>query len=122
MNPENAGIDTELAVRIRGILMEHYTDIRKQVDLEQKKLHSVGSIGLFTDGNEDNSSYDLMTDLENIHNVLFARDIPYDGTENMGASSLRDFLDNMYDHPFSLSDAPDMTSAGGSSSASATLS
>ena len=100
MNPENAGIDTELAIA--------ETLGKKPV------LRAVV--------NEDNSSYDLMTDLENIHNVLFARDIPYDGTENMGASSLRDFLDNMYDHPFSLSDAPDMTSAGGSSSASATLS
>lgn len=67
---------------------------------EQKKLQSVGSIGLFTDGNKDNSSYDLMVDLENIHSVLFAKDIPYNGTDNMGASSVANLLANVYDHPF----------------------
>ena len=87
-------------MRIRGIISEHYEDLLSQVTDEQKKLQSVGSIGLFTDGNKDNSSYDLMVDLENIHAVLFAKEIPYNGTDNMGASSLANLLANAYNHPF----------------------
>lgn len=100
MDPEGSGIDTELAVRIRGIIMEYYQKIQQSVAYDQKKLQSVGSIGLFTDGNKDNSSYDLMVDLEDIHTVIFAKDIPYNGTENMGASSVANLLANVYDHPF----------------------
>lgn len=100
MNPSNAELVTEQAVRMGGIITEHYKDLQSQVNEEQKKLQSVGSIGLFTDGNKDNSSYDLMVDLENIHSVLFAKDIPYNGTDNMGASSVANLLSNAYDHPF----------------------
>lgn len=91
-------MDVEKAVRIRGIIMEHYQELLSNVAYEQKKLQSVGSIGLFSDGNKDNSNYDLMTDLENIHNVIFARDIPYNGTDNMGASSVANILSNVYPH------------------------
>ncbi len=87
-------------MRIRSIIMEHYKKLQTEVNDEQKKLQSVGSIGLFSDGNRDNSSYDLMVDLENIHNVIFARDIPYNGTDNMGASSVANLLANVYPHPF----------------------
>jgi hypothetical protein len=69
------------------------------VTYEQGKLQSVGSIGLFSDGNKDNSSYDLMVDLENIHRIIFAKDIAYNGTSNMGASSIANLLNNIYPHP-----------------------
>lgn len=100
MNKDNANIDTERAVRIRGIVLEHYGDLQSQVTEEQRKLQSIGSIGLFSDGNKDNSSYDLMVDLENIHSVLFAKEIPYNGTDNMGASALANLIGNIYGHPF----------------------
>ena len=82
------------------IIMKHYQELLSNVTYEYSKLQSVGSIGLFNDGNRDNSSYDLMVDLENIHNVIFARDIPYNGTENMGASSVANLLANVYPHSF----------------------
>lgn len=93
-------MDVEKAMRIRGIITEYYKKLQTEVNDEQKKLQSVGSIGLFTDGNKDNSSYDLMVDLQNIHNVIFARDIAYNGTDNMGASSVANLLANVYPHPF----------------------
>lgn len=86
LDPSNSALTTDDAARIRGIMSEYNKDLISQVTDEQKKLQSVGSIGLFTDGNKDNSSYDLMVDLENIHSVLFTKDIPYNGTENMGAA------------------------------------
>jgi hypothetical protein len=101
MSPENSGIiDVALVTRIRDIIVQYYQTLQREVADEQKKLQEIGSIGLFTDGNKDNSSYDLMVDLENIHSILFSKDIPYNGTENMGASSLANLLGNVYDHPF----------------------
>jgi hypothetical protein len=100
MNPESVGMNTELAVRIRSTATRYYKMLQQDVALEQKKLQSIGSIGLFTDGNKDNSSYDLMVDLENIHSVIFAHEIPYSGTENMGAQSVANLLANAYGHPF----------------------
>ncbi|OIP54948.1 hypothetical protein AUK10_00235 [Candidatus Gracilibacteria bacterium CG2_30_37_12] len=99
MVPENNGLNVEQIVRIRGIIVEHYQEIQNSVTYEQKKLQSVGSIGLFSDGNKDNSSYDLMVDLENIHRIIFAKDIAYNGTSNMGASSIANLLNNIYPHP-----------------------
>lgn len=96
MNSGSIGIDTEQAVRIRGLISEHYKKLSANITDEQKKLQEIGSIGLFTDGNKDNSSYDLMVDLQDVHNVIFAHDIPYNGTANMGASSVANLLANAY--------------------------
>lgn len=48
-------------------------------------------MGLFTDGSLDNSSYDLMKDLENVHAVIFAKDVPYGGVPNDGAQTVASF-------------------------------
>lgn len=100
LNPKVGSLDTGLAVQIRSSVAEYYQDLQKSVAYDQDRLQSVGSIGLFTDGNRDNSSYDLMIDLENIHSVIFAKEIPYNGTYNMGASSANNLAANIYDHPF----------------------
>lgn len=100
LNPLVGAIDTGLAVQIRLSIVEHYQDLQKSVAYDQERLQSVGSIGLFTDGNRDNSSYDLMVDLENIHSVIFAKEIPYNGTSNLGASSANNLAADIYDHPF----------------------
>lgn len=90
------GMDTDLEMKIRKIIIRHYDKIQQEVSIEQQKLQTVGSIGLFTDGDTDNSSYDLMYDLEQIHNVIFAHEIPYDGTANIGDSAIANILQDRY--------------------------
>ncbi|MDQ1343694.1 MAG: hypothetical protein QG650_414 [Patescibacteria group bacterium] len=58
---------------------------------QTETLGRIGSIGLFTDGSLDNSSYDLMKYLENINSVIFVQDIPYDGNPNDGAQTVMSF-------------------------------
>ncbi|MDP2103352.1 MAG: hypothetical protein Q8K26_00330 [Candidatus Gracilibacteria bacterium] len=89
-------IDTDLAMKIGNTIIKHYEKIQQEVSIEQQKLQTVGSIGLFTDGNTDNSSYDLMYDLEQIHNVIFAYEIPYGGTANIGDSAIANILQDRY--------------------------
>ncbi|NDK19913.1 hypothetical protein GW819_03655 [Candidatus Gracilibacteria bacterium] len=89
-------MNTDQITKIIKIFGEFYQTIQSQVNTEQQKLQSIGSIGLFSDGDKENSSYDLMVDLEKIHKVIFASDLPYEGTANMGAASLVNLLDNAY--------------------------
>ena len=35
-----------------------------------------------------------MKDLERMHDIIFAKDIPYNGKESGGASDLKSFLEN----------------------------
>lgn len=43
-----------------------------------------------------------MYDLEQIHNVIFAQEIPYNGTANMGDSAIANILQDKYNtNPFS---------------------
>lgn len=88
--------------------MQYYKTLVENVTYDQQKLQSIGSIGLFTDGNKDNSSHDLMNDLEDIHAVIFAKDIPYNGTENKGASSIASLLAGAYSSPFSQLDSTNL--------------
>jgi hypothetical protein len=41
MDPDSIGMDTELSVRIRGIVLEYYKDLQENVAYDQKKLQSV---------------------------------------------------------------------------------
>lgn len=49
-------------------------------------------MGIYTDGSLKNSSFDLMKDLETIHQIIFSKDIPYVGTPNSSAQSVNNFF------------------------------
>lgn len=51
--------------------------LKSEAGEQTQALGRMGSMGIFADGSLDNSSYDLMKDLENIHDVIFAKDVPY---------------------------------------------
>ncbi|MDD3302539.1 MAG: hypothetical protein PHN31_03210 [Candidatus Gracilibacteria bacterium] len=75
--------------------LEKITDIHnetiKQSEEKTKMIYSVSRIGLYSDGNEENSPFDLIKDVENINNIIFSitKEYKYEGTEK---SSLGDFL------------------------------
>lgn len=106
MEEDTVGINTNEVVTIQKIITDHYKKVILEVKNDQKKLQEISSIGLFSDGDRDNSGYDLMADLEDIHNVLFAHDIPYEGTANLGSSSLSELLRNGSELPPSLPSTP----------------
>lgn len=65
--------------------------LKDEAASQTKMLGQTASMGLFADGSLENSSYDLMKDLENIHAVIFAKNVPYDGLPNDGAKSVMSF-------------------------------
>lgn len=78
---------TKIAKEASGFTAALKTEAGEQT----QALGRMGSMGIFTDGSLDNSSYDLMKDLENVHDVIFTKDIPYGGTANDGSISVMSF-------------------------------
>lgn len=71
-------MNTDQITQVREIIKIYYQKKKETIDDQQKKLQEIGSIGLFSDGNKENSGYDLMVDLENIHRVIFSGEYTYE--------------------------------------------
>lgn len=71
-------MNTDQITQVKEIIKIYYQKKKETIDDQQKKLQEIGSIGLFSDGNKENSGYDLMVDLENIHRVIFSGEYTYD--------------------------------------------
>lgn len=113
LKPQYREQSTDQLATLIQALKKYYQDTKSEIDYSQEKLHSVGSIGIFTDGSIDNSSYDLMYDLERIHAIIFAKDIPYNGTQNMGSESIANLLNGKYD-TYPIGTNPPLGDDGGS--------
>ena len=67
-----------------------YNDLSSEIGAEQDRLHIYGSIGLYTDGSIDNSSYDLLYDMELINDLLFKQPVCYAGVVNSTRKGVMD--------------------------------
>lgn len=73
-------------------LNNKYTELVAQKTNEADKLQKISAIGLFTDGNKENSDYDIVNDIDKINGLLFSEDLKYNGVANNSASSLASYL------------------------------
>lgn len=62
--------------------------------MENNARETISYLGLYMDGDKNNSEYDIVSDIEKINMILFSQDIKYKGTPNASAKSLADFLSN----------------------------
>ncbi len=90
---EEISTDTlnNLSEVIKIWIWEKKSEIEKYSDKAQK----IWTLWLYSDWSTENSDYDLMTDLEKIHKIIFTEDIPYNWVEtNFTSNSLSDFLNS----------------------------
>lgn len=78
---------TALSVEVRDFAAVLMAEASRQT----QSLGRAASMGLFTDGSLENSSFDLMKDLENVHAVIFSTNVPYDGRPMGGSSMVTNF-------------------------------
>lgn len=71
------------------MFLEYYSTIRQfsidSRDTAQKQakvISEIARLGIYSDGDDDNSPFDLITDLQNINNIIFSKEIPYLGTNS----------------------------------------
>lgn len=99
-------VRTDDVAKISAIARKYATALKAEAGDQAQTLGRMGSMGIFTDGSLDNSSYDLMKDVENIHNVIFSKDVPYGGEINDGAKSVMSFA-QVAGFPSSYADSND---------------
>lgn len=87
-------IGTDLLTCVQEVIKTDFARLKSEVAREQKTLSRIGNTAIYSDGSLENSSFDLMKDLEHIHNVIFSREVPYEGTPNLSAQSAKNFLSN----------------------------
>lgn len=87
----NVSVNADDLQKISKNAKEYATAVKKESGEQTEAFARIGSMGIFTDGSLDNSSYDLMKDLENVHAVIFAKDVPYGGMPTDGAQSVVSF-------------------------------
>lgn len=87
-------LGTDAASCILGVLQADYQSMKKEVGEQQKTLNSIGSFGVYADGSTKNSSYDLMSDLETMHDIIFSKELPYSGNIGSSANSTANNLSN----------------------------
>lgn len=85
-------LGTDLLTCVQGVIKTDFTTLKSEVAREQKTLSRIGNTAIYSDGSLDNSSFDLMKDLELVHNVIFSREVPYEGTPNLSAQSAKNFI------------------------------
>lgn len=82
-NTEDLQLISNTAV---GILRDINTDSAKEAQDSSKAIN----YGIYTDGNKENSGFDLMTDIDNINMILFSQPTNYPSTKNIALDSLKD--------------------------------
>lgn len=92
--PNWNGMTSDDVICVQNIIARDFEKIKMEVSREQSTLSRIGNTGIYTDGSLKNSSFDLMTDLEQIHDIIFSKEIPYEGTANLSAESAKNFLAN----------------------------
>lgn len=86
-----------------------FQKIESEAKREEKTLSSLARVGLYTDGNSNNSSFDLMKDLQDVQDIIFSKDLPYDGRVNTSATSIGAFLSNTSNIALGLEEGGSLT-------------
>lgn len=88
------GFSTEQSEALRKCLVEKRSRLVGAIDEQVSTIHTLSSIGVYTDGSLENSDYDLLDDIAKIDAIIFKADAqtPYVGSQNLASLSLLDLL------------------------------
>ena len=93
-NPTQSSITTDVFQDITTCLTSQYNDLKSDAQKETNARITISYIGLYMDGDKNNSEYDIITDIEKINWLIFSEDLKYEGTSNAAGKWLKDFLSN----------------------------
>lgn len=79
---ENQAIPTETFNNYFWIVRESYLQNTQKAQTKVDNIYKIGRIWMYSDGIEENSPFDLVSDLEEINSIIFEEFIPYDWVNN----------------------------------------
>lgn len=89
---EKVRLSTDQMSQISQCLVEKYDEIRKAGYQDQNILEEVGNIGLYMDGDTNNSDYDILSDITKINGIIFKEKYDYKGVKNGAAKSVASMM------------------------------
>jgi hypothetical protein len=89
---EKVRLSTDQLSQVSQCLVEKYDEIRKAGYQDQNILEEVGNIGLYMDGDTNNSDYDILSDITRINGIIFKEKYDYTGTKNWAAKSVASMM------------------------------
>lgn len=79
---ETQSIPTEILNNYFWIIRESYYQNSLKAQTKVDSIYKIGRIGMYSDGIDENSPFDLILDLEDINSIIFEEHIPYDGVNS----------------------------------------
>lgn len=92
-----SSFDTDTLLAIQSKLKKYADDMKSTIKQDQETLTRLMSTNLYADGDTNNSSYDILYDMERINRVIFSQEINYQGVVNREADALDLFSAGEYD-------------------------
>lgn len=90
---ESEIIPAVLVQRVNNALLYIRQTYMQRAEIKAKKTFEVERIGLYSDGNIENSPFDLVEDLIQIDTIIFSEELEYEWTANYNADEVfQDFL------------------------------
>lgn len=74
-------VDIDTLQKIQNIIYKHYIKTKNIADEKSHQIQKIGSVWLYTDGILENSSFDLIDDIEKIDSIIFTQKIHYEWEE-----------------------------------------
>ncbi len=68
-------------------IKNHYKKSDSTASANTKEIYQISRIGLYSDWVDENSPFDLMSDIKDINKVIFTEDIPYEWVNSMNNDS-----------------------------------
>lgn len=78
---ENKNISIENITNIQSHITDMQRIAQQQAEKKSNEIHQISRIWLYSDGITENSSFDLIDDLQAIDDIIFSQKIPYEGQE-----------------------------------------
>ena len=93
MNPTvRAPIEAGTLAELAKILNDYAASKQEDVARAARASQSLSMIGLYVDGDVDNSEYDIVADVEKINQRLFGKPVEYQGPVNRSADAAGDLV------------------------------
>lgn len=83
----NTTIDSDSLNNLSSCFSETYRRMTDEAQKDESSLSQISIIGIYSDGDTNNSDYDIIADIEKIDSILFAEKLDYIWEENTAKSS-----------------------------------
>ncbi|MCH8518489.1 hypothetical protein LAT59_01890 [Candidatus Gracilibacteria bacterium] len=92
-------VPLQFAEKIQNALRDIQRVFLERADKKAEMTYAVARIGLYADGNTENSPFDLIVDLQEIDKIIFGEEIEYNGVTPVNNQSFQNFINNIINEP-----------------------